>query len=90
MTWSSCQTLGPRPSVWPVAWHWLLPTSDGHIEMISNPATDALVASACAFQECEPESVFYAGVNVDPYEGPPGGSVAVEPTTWGAIKAMFQ
>jgi hypothetical protein len=90
ITWSGCQLGGAVPAFWPVAWSWLLPTSDGEIEICDNPTTSKLTASSCSFVETEPESVFYAGINVDPYEGPPGGRVAIQATSWGQIKAMFR
>jgi hypothetical protein len=90
MTWSGCQLAGAVPAFWPVAWSWLLPASEGQIQISNNPATDALTVSSCSFEEAEPESVFFAGVNTDPYEGPPGDGVGIEPTSWGQIKAMFR
>lgn len=86
MTWQTCQTPDARPQYWPVAWTWLSPTSDGEVEITPH----FLSTSDCAFVETEPESIFNAGLNVDPYEGPPGGGVATVPVTWGAVKAMFK
>ena len=90
VTWGDCNLLGSKPSFWPVTWSWILPNSDGEIEIGDNPSTSALTTSSCAFIEAEPDSIFNAGINVDPYEGPPGGSVGIQPTSWGAIKAMFK
>jgi hypothetical protein len=86
LTWQTCQRNGARPPYWPVAWTWLAPASDGEVEITPH----FLGTADCAFQRSEPESIFNAGLNVDPYEGPPGGGVAVQPTTWGAVKAMFR
>ncbi len=86
LTWETCQSNGSRPACWPIAWTWLSPSSDGEVEI----SPYSLVVTDCAFAEAEPDSIFNAGLNVDPYEGPPGGGVAVEPTTWGALKAMFR
>ena len=90
VTWGDCNILGSKPAFWAVSWSWMLPDSDGEIKICDNPATSALTASSCLFVEAEPESIFNAGINIDPYEGPPGGSVAVQPTSWGQIKAMFR
>jgi pimeloyl-ACP methyl ester carboxylesterase len=86
MSWQTCQRNDVRPPYWPVAWTWLSPSSDGEVGISSQ----LLVTVDCNFIEVEPESIFNAGVNCDPYEGPPGGGVAVQATTWGALKAMFQ
>ena len=75
-----------RPQYWPVAWTWLAPTSDGEIGIGSH----YLSTVDCDFQEAEPESIFNAGLNTDPYEGPPAGGVATVASTWGAVKAMFR
>jgi len=86
ITWQTCQRSDARPRYWPVAWTWLAPVSDGEVEITQH----LLKTSNCAFQTSEPESIFNAGLNVDPYEGPPGGGVAVQPMTWGGVKAMFR
>lgn len=90
MTWVSCQIGGAVPAFWPVSWSYMVPTSEGEIKISDNRTASALTAFSCLFVESEPESVFYAGINVDPYEGPPGGEVAIEPKTWGQVKAMFR
>lgn len=86
LAWQTCQRNDVRPQYWPVAWTWLSPTSDGEVAISSQ----YLITVDCAFQETDPESIFNAGLNVDPYEGPPGGGVATVPSTWGAVKAMFR
>jgi hypothetical protein len=86
LTWQTCQTAHDRPRYWPVAWAWLSPASDGEVSVTSH----FLTVADCAFLESEPESIFNAGLNVDPYEGPPNGRVATVPATWGAVKAMFR
>ena len=86
LAWQTCQRNDVRPQHWPVAWTWLAPTSDGEIAI----EPQYLTTVNCAFEEASPESIFNAGLNVDPYEGPPGGGVATVPTTWGAVKAMFK
>ncbi len=86
VAWQTCQRNDVRPQYWPVAWTWLAPTCDGEIAI----GSQYLWAVDCAFQETDPESIFNAGVNVDPYEGPPGGGVATVPSTWGSVKAMFR
>lgn len=86
MTWQTCQRSDERPPYWPVAWTWLAPVSDGEVEITPH----LLKTSDCAFQTSEPESIFNAGLNVDPYEGPPSGGVALQPMTWGGVKAMFK
>jgi hypothetical protein len=86
LTWQDCQSSDVRPQYWPVAWTWLDPVSDGEVEITPH----FLMTADCAFQESKPESIFNAGLNVDPYEGPPGGGVSVQPTTWGGVKAMFR
>ena len=91
LAWSTCELPasagGTRPAFWPVAWSWIAPSSDGEIEIIETPSTGKVSVSNCINLEMGPDSVFFAGVNVDPYEGP---FVGIEPTTWGGIKAMFR
>ena len=86
LAWQTCQSSDVRPQYWPVAWTWLMPTSDGEIGIGSH----YLSVVDCGFQEAEPESIFNAGLNTDPYEGPPAGGVATVASTWGAVKAMFR
>jgi hypothetical protein len=86
LAWQTCQRNDVRPQHWPVAWTWLAPTSDGEVAI----GSQYLVTVDCDFQEVDPESIFNAGLNTDPYEGPPGGGVATVPSTWGAVKAMFR
>jgi hypothetical protein len=91
VSWSICQTPssqgGTRPDFWPVAWSWILPASDAEIALEENPATGKIGITDCAYLEYDPDSVFFAGINTVPYEGP---FVATQPTTWGDIKAMFR
>lgn len=91
VSWSTCQTPtsqgGTRPDFWPVAWSWILPASDAEIALEENPTTGRIGISDCAYVEADPDSVFFAGINVVPYEGP---FVGTEPVTWGGIKAMFR
>ena len=91
MTWTACQTPtgagGTRPGFWPISWSWIVPDSDGEIQLEENPDTGKIGLSDCGFVELGPDSVFFAGVGVVPYEGP---FVGTEPTTWGGVKAMFR
>lgn len=71
---------------------WLTPTSDGQIEIWANPATNELDVVDCRDQNYRAKHYiqvqYNAGVNVTPYIGEP--YTRTEPTTWGAIKAMFE
>jgi hypothetical protein len=87
---------GNRAAILPVAWHWMIPTTDGQIKIRdfrkAIGGTDYMDVVDCREPTYRglstPLRVYYAGVNVTPYVGPP--EFATEPTTWGAIKAMFR
>lgn len=84
---------GTRPNIWTYCWVWLIPQSAGEIEILPSPASGDLCIIDCrepsALREKHnPMTVYHAGVNIDPYEGPP--KYATEPSTWGAIKAIFK
>jgi hypothetical protein len=68
---------GARPNYWPVVMHWFVPSSAGEIQILKNPASDLLGITGCWPPEnpvsSPPESVFFGGVQMDPYEGPPPG-----------------
>ena len=91
ISWQTCQTPvgagGTRPAFWPIAWSWMAPSSDAEIQLEEEPLTGMLTVSDCSFTDIGPDSVFFAGINVVPYEGP---FVGTEPTTWGGVKAMFR
>jgi len=80
------------PAFLPVAYHWFAPISDGEIEIWPNLDSGNLGVVDCRPDEFKaeqyPVQVYYAGVNVDPYEGPPLHST--EPTSWGHIKSLFR
>lgn len=89
LSWTTCQT---SPAISPVAWTWLNASSSGQVQFEYRPAPPepaSLGTIDCEFQEVPAESIFYAGVDVDPWEGVPNPD-AVEATTWGDIKAMFR
>jgi len=97
MAWTVCQVSGGnRPAIWPVAWSWLAPISDGEIEIKdfqpngpdSTGNNDVVDCRSPGLAQEWPVRVYNAGVNVDPYEGPP--RYATVPSTWGAVKALFK
>lgn len=98
LAFPSCQisaglTGANRPAFWTHCWVWLIPASNGEIEIKDMPMSGDLLYVHCGNAnhgeyKVNPMTVYHAGVNVDPYEGPP--KYAVEPTTWGAIKAIFE
>jgi hypothetical protein len=75
-----------------VAYHYFLPTSNGQIKIMPNGSTNNIGIVDCRTapynDEHWPDSLYYAGVNVDPYEGPP--ERAIQPTSWGAVKSLFR
>lgn len=82
-----------RPAFWTHCYVWLIPSTNGEIEISDMPMTGDLLYVHCKNANhpeyrVNPMTVYHAGVNVDPYEGPP--KYATEPTTWGAIKAIFK
>ncbi|MFZ1945947.1 MAG: hypothetical protein WAW06_00180, partial [bacterium] len=66
---------GARPRFWPTCWVWLMPRSNGEIGIIRSPQSDYLGVTDCRPIEHRsrqtPVVIYNAGVNVDPYEGPP-------------------
>jgi hypothetical protein len=87
VSWSACQT---SPAFAPIAWSWLIASGPGQIQIEYRTGdTPFLGITDCAFTEIPPDSIFFAGVDVDPWEGEPDPE-AVEATTWGDIKAMFR
>ncbi len=92
--WTSCKSrYEGAPAFLLCGWAWLYASSDGEIKIMDLPGggDQWIRIGDCADSSEDlvtPDSVFYAGVNVDPYEGPP--VYATRPTTWGAIKAMFR
>ncbi len=88
MTWTECQT---SPSFYVVAWSWLLPTSAGQVQLDFPSEEGAILGIAdCDFNEIWATYLYFAGVDVDPWEGEPDPEHAVEATTWGNIKSMFR
>jgi hypothetical protein len=83
---------GTQPNIWPTAFHWFTVSSAGEIQIIKNPAPDDYGVVACTPPESPthstPESLFFGGVQMDPWEGPAPN--ALQPTTWGAVKALFK
>lgn len=75
-----------RPAIWTHCWTWLIPTSDGEIEIVPMPMDGGLFYVHCADGNhgeylVYPMTIYNAGVNVDPYEGPPpSGGCVVYPT----------
>jgi hypothetical protein len=91
LTWSTCQT---SPAYRPITWTWLTATGAGEIIMVHKqrvPPTDPIYfigIADCAYHEQGATYVYFAGIDVVPWEGVP--YVATEPTTWGGIKTMFR
>jgi hypothetical protein len=84
---------GTKANFFISSWTWLLPASNGQINIVPNPATDDLemvncVEPAYLRSKLNPDTVYCAAVNVAPYTGPV--LIGTEPTSWGAIKAMFK
>ena len=90
LSWTTCQRPGVQQlTPWPVAFFDLTPTSDGHIELTTNPTTHGWGLVNCGpeggrFQH-PPNITFNAcvGIGCEPRR-------PTDPTTWGAIKAMFR
>jgi hypothetical protein len=88
-TWFACKfPPGDIPYYLVVGWAWLAASAAGEIEISQNPATNRTNVTDCLFAQAYVESVFFAGIGVEPYRGEP--KYATEPTTWGKIKAMFR
>jgi len=91
LAWYDCQSVPVSPEYYPIAWAFLTATTPGEIGILPGSSRDEVLVAACkaqGFVETAVESVFHAGIGSLPYMGPP--KVATEPTTWGAIKAMFR
>ena len=90
VNWDDCQPGSGGEAYLPAAWAWLTATGPGQMAIL--PCLDDGVAvitcQETGWVESQAESVFYAGIGMIPYMGPP--QVATEPTTWGSIKAMFR
>jgi len=90
LSWTTCQT---SPAYSPVAWSWINAATAGQVQIEYRPRELDIAAALgtidCDFTYVEAESIFYAGVDLDPWEGQPD-TLAAEPTTWGEIKAMFR
>jgi hypothetical protein len=79
LAYTTCQVSaargGARPRFWPTCWVWLTPRSNGEIGIIRNRQSDYLAVTDCRPIEHRsrqaPVVIYNAGVNVDPYEGPP-------------------
>jgi hypothetical protein len=84
---------GSRPNYWPVVKHWFAPTGSGEIGIIRSSTTGMFGTVGCWPPSnpihAEPETVYYGGILMDPYVGPPPGNATL-PTTWGAVKALFK
>jgi hypothetical protein len=90
LSWITCQT---TPAYSPVAWSWINAGTAGQVQIEYRPREANIPAALgtidCAFAEVPAESIFFAGIDVNPWEGQPD-TLAAEPTTWGGIKAMFR
>lgn len=65
--WKDCQEFdGFRP----VSWTWLTASEPGEIQIGWNPAFESLGVTDCHFSHAPPESIFHAGINTDPPDGP--------------------
>lgn len=88
--WIECQPGDDGGAFLPAAWAWLTATGPGELALLPyfQDRIDIVACSENNWAETQVESVFHAGIGLMPYSGPP--MVANEPTTWGAIKAMFR
>jgi hypothetical protein len=93
MTWSTCQS---SLTYAPIAWTWVTAAGAGEIKITWRPGSTEppVIAPFLGITDCTVEAkewdtnyVYYAGVDVVPFDGP---WEATEPTTWGGIKAMFR
>jgi hypothetical protein len=84
ITWTLCQT---SPEFMPAAWSWISAATAGEIKLTWLAGSERLMYTDCDFTEFEADSVFFAGIDVEPFEGK---WEATEPSTWGGIKAMFR
>jgi hypothetical protein len=86
-----CKTGAVNPFL-VVAYHYFLPASPGQIRIRANRATNSIGIVDCR-SGTQPtyyfaDSIFCAGVLVDPYEGPLFGAVSTSP--WENLKALFK
>jgi hypothetical protein len=76
LAWTTCQVSSESAPFKPVAWSWLQPSTKGEIEFVNVPGEEpgGFGAIDCRSEEWRGyevvDSVFYAGVGVNPYEGP--------------------
>jgi hypothetical protein len=88
ISWTTCQT---TPAIRAVCWSWINASTSGQVQIEYRPGDDPFLGMVdCAFVEIDAESIFFAGVDMNPWEGVPDPINATEPTTWGNIKAMFR
>jgi hypothetical protein len=75
-----------------VSSHWFAPTSPGEISIRSNRATDDIGIVNCAPEPYTKylyaDSIFCAGVQVDPYEGP--AYCCTSTSAWERLKSLFK
>lgn len=89
VSWAACKT---EPAILPVAYTWLNASTAGQIQFEFRPAPPepaTLGIVDCDFGSVATDSIFFAGVDIDPWSGVPD-TVSTEPTTWGEIKSMFR
>ncbi len=87
LSWSTCQT---SHAFAPISWTWINAGGAGQIQIDYRSGLPRFLGvTDCAFVEIPTEYVYFAGVDVTPWEGVPTVD-ATEPTTWGGIKAMFR
>ena len=87
---------GTSPDFLIASWIWLaIASAPAEVEIIANPnvASNSLAVIDCrdpldARKKHYMKVQYNAGINMTPYVGPP--YTETEPTTWGAIKAMFE
>ena len=85
--WTLCQAGVAVPS-----WVWLYADGPGLICPCPYPATGLISVLDCAGGLDDPCGIFCAGVFGEPGDDPcePCDPTVTEPTTWGAIKSMFE
>ena len=79
---------GNTPPFFVTSYSWLGPTTAGAIEFIKNPTTQNIGVVECRDDQNRSYEEVYMAYFAAIQQAP--DSTAVEPTSWGAIKAMFK
>ena len=86
--WTSCR---PGPVAVP-GWAWIEPEIAGQVCIVPHPVGYAISVRDCreVTELDHPDPVYCAGIGGAAGENPCGYPTAGEPSTWGAIKAIFE